>query len=161
MGMGEAVILLGSNIDPAVNIRKGALSLSRRLPVLQASSVWLTPAVGTTGPDFYNAAVRVTCLYSPDDLKFNILRPLEQEMGRHRTSDKYAPRTLDLDTIVHNAVILEPRLWTTAFILLPVAELFPDLTHPISSRRLFDLACEILPDSGACRLSDFPLFPES
>ncbi len=158
MRAGEAVILLGSNIDPAVNIRKGALGLGRHLTVLQASSVWLTPAIGTTGPDFYNAAVRVACHLSPDDLKFTVLRPLEQELGRLRTSDKYAPRTLDLDTIIHNAIVLETRLWTTAFILLPVAELVSDLIHPISGRQIHDMANEIEPTSGASRLSDFPLF---
>lgn len=159
--MVESIILLGSNIEPAVNIRRGAFLLARHLTVVQASKVWITPAVGTSGPDFYNAAVKVTCDLSPDDLKFSVLRPLEKELGRIRTADKYAPRTLDLDTIIHNGIVLESRLWNTAFILLPVAELVPDFLQPDTNHRLSALAEYIRPVSGANLLPDFPLYPDN
>jgi len=156
--MGEVIILLGSNIDPAKNIRGGALSLAVRLPVLNASSVWLIPAFGSPGPGFYNAAVLCTTDMSVDDLKYKLLRPIEEQFGRIRTSDKYAARTLDMDTIIHNGTIIEPRFWNTAFILLPTAELIPNLRHPISGLTLQELAYEIEPASNATRMPDFPLF---
>lgn len=156
--MGEVIILLGSNIEPAMNIRWGALNLASKLTLRQTSSVWLTPAIGTTGPDFYNAAVRCTTDLDKDSLKFSILRPIEEKMGRVRTLDKYAPRAMDLDAIILNGIVLEPRVWDTAFILLPVAELLPDLIDPKTGKNLRQLADTILPVCGAGKLPDFPLF---
>jgi 2-amino-4-hydroxy-6-hydroxymethyldihydropteridine diphosphokinase len=156
--MGEVIILLGSNIDPAVNIRRGALALASTLDVIQSSSVWLTPAIGIDGPDFYNAAVLCSTSLYAEDLKFSLLRPIEERLGRVRTSNKYAPRTLDLDAIFLDGTVLEPRLWDTAFILLPVAELTPDLTHPVTGYNLAELAEKLAPSSGARRLENFPLF---
>ncbi len=156
--MAEVIILLGSNIDPAENIRRGALALLEQLSVIRSSSVWLTPAVGTRGPDFYNAAAICETNLSADDLKFRVLRPVEEKLGRIRTSNKYAPRTLDLDAILLDGVILEPRLWDTAFILLPVSELMPDLVHPVTGTPLSLLAEKMAPGSGAIRIENFPLF---
>lgn len=156
--MAEVIILLGSNIEPAINIRLGAARLAELLPVKKFSSVWLTPPVGTDGPDFYNAAVLCDTELTDEDLKFTVLRPIEEKLGRVRTADKYAPRALDLDAIVLNNRVLEPRLWDTAFILLPVSELAPDLIHPDSGLTLRELAIKKAPGSGANRLVDFSLF---
>lgn len=156
--MGEVIILLGSNIDPAVNIRRGALALASELPVIRPSSVWLTPAIGTDGPDFYNAAVLCNTSLNTEDLKFNLLRPIEERLGRIRTFNKYASRTLDLDVILLDEIVLEPRLWDTAFILLPVAELVPDLSHPVTGLSLARLAEKLAPGSGARRMENFSLF---
>jgi len=156
--MGEVIILLGSNINPAVNIRGGALSLAARLPILNASSVWLIPAFGSSGPGFYNAAVLCNTNMNENDLKYKILRPIEEQLGRIRTSDKYAARTLDMDTIILNGTVIEPRLWDTAFILLPIAEIAPNFHNPISGLTLQELANEIEPASNATRMPDFQLF---
>ncbi len=156
--MGEAIILLGSNIDPARNIRQGALLLTQLIKIKQASSIWITPAIGTHGPDFYNAAVLGETNLSADGLKNTILRPLEVKLGRIRTIDKYAPRSMDLDVIILNDNILESRLWDTAFIMLPVAELVPERKHPVTGVLLRELAAQLEPTSGAQRLSDYPLF---
>lgn len=158
--MAEVVILLGSNIDPADNIRRGAVALSEQLVVVKSSSVWLTPAIGTSGPDFYNAAVNCETDISADELKFNILRPIEEKLGRVRTSNKYAPRTLDLDVILLDGAVIEPRLWDTAFILLPVSELMPDLAHPVTGMQLSALANKMAPGSGAIRIENFSLFSQ-
>jgi 2-amino-4-hydroxy-6-hydroxymethyldihydropteridine diphosphokinase len=154
----EAVILLGSNIDPAINIRRGAKILSERLPVIKSSLVWSTPSIGTNGPDFYNAAIMCLTDTNADDLKFAILRPIEEELGRVRTSDKYASRTLDLDVVILNGIVLDPRLWDTAFIFLPVSELEPDLIKPGSEINLAQMAIKKAPESGARIIENFPLF---
>jgi len=154
----KAVILLGSNIDPAVNIRRGAKILSERLPVVESSSVWLTPSIGMDGPDFYNAAVICLTETNADDLKFTILRPIEELLGRMRTANKYAPRSLDLDVVILNGTVLEPRLWDTAFILLPVSELEPDLIKPGTETNLAQLAKKLAPGSGANKIEKFSLF---
>ena len=156
--MTEVIILLGSNIDPAENIRRGALALAEQLPVIRSSSVWLTPSIGMIGPDFYNAAIVCDTDQSADILKFSLLRPIEERLGRVRTSNKYAPRTLDLDVVLIGKEVLEPRLWDTAFILLPVSELVPDLPHPGTGMSLSMLAKKLAPGSGAKKIEDFPLF---
>jgi 2-amino-4-hydroxy-6-hydroxymethyldihydropteridine diphosphokinase len=156
--MGDVIILLGSNIEPAINIRRGAYFIASKLPLWQVSSVWLTPVIGPKGPDFYNAAVSCSTELDAETLKYSILRPIEKQMGRIRTADKYAPRTIDLDAILLNGIVLEPRLWDTAFILLPVAELMPDLQNPITNVNLRKMAESIQPTSGASRISDFSLF---
>ncbi len=159
--MTEVVILLGSNINPAENIRRGAIELCKQIPVLRSSSVWLTPAIGASGPDFYNAAVLCETDQTADYLKFNLLRPIEEKLGRVRTSNKFAPRTLDLDVIMSGSSVLEPRLWETAFMLLPVSELIPDFSHPTSGESLSVLAKKMAPGSGAIRIENFPLFLEN
>lgn len=156
--MGEVIILLGSNIEPELNIRRGAQNLAAAMTLQCSSSVWITPAIGTPGPAFYNAAVKCITDLDEDGLKYSILRPIEEKMGRIRTADKYAPRTMDLDAILLNGAVIESRLWDTAFILLPVAELVPDLQFSKKGVNLRQLAYSIQPVSGAIRLSDFPLF---
>jgi 2-amino-4-hydroxy-6-hydroxymethyldihydropteridine diphosphokinase len=156
--MTDVIILLGSNINPAVNIRLGALALAAKLPIIRSSSVWSTPAIGTDGPDFYNAAVICQTILTADDLKFSLLRPIEKQMGRVRSSNKYAPRTLDLDAIILDGDVLEPRMWDTAFILLPVSELVPDLIQPVTGLSLSMLAEKLAPKSGARRVDNFPLY---
>jgi 2-amino-4-hydroxy-6-hydroxymethyldihydropteridine diphosphokinase len=156
--MAEVIILLGSNIDPAENIRRGARHLAAQIPVLRASSVWSTPSFGVPGPGFYNAAVLCATELDENDLKYKFLRPIEENLGRVRSADKYAARTIDMDAIILNGEVIEPRLWDTAFILLPVAELVPHLQHPVTGKTLKELAKEIQPSSGANLLPDFPLF---
>lgn len=156
--MMEVVIHLGSNIEPAINIRLGAILIAEKLPMLRASHVWSTPAAGSPGPDFYNAAILCSTDMNRVDLKNKLLRPFEEKLGRIRSHDKYAARTMDMDVIILDGDVLEPRLWDTAFILLPVAELLPNLSHPVSGKSLKMLADESKPASGAYQMPDFPLF---
>lgn len=156
--MVDVVILLGSNIQPDENIRLGAVLLSHSLNIKKASTVWLTPAIGTTGPDFFNAAVLSETDLDEDTIKHTILHQIEEKMGRIRTSDKYAPRPIDLDIIIYDKKVIENRLWDTAFILLPVADLVPGLRHPHTREPLISLARKIEQGSGAKQLPEFPLF---
>ena len=155
--MGEVVIHLGSNIEPAINIRMGANLLAQNLPVLRASQVWVTPAVGVSGPNFYNAAIICSTDLNAEELKFNLLRPLEEQLGRIRTQDKYAARTIDMDAIILNGNVLEPHLWDTAFILLPTAEIFPNLIHPLSGKSLKDLGRRIKTDIRCLPFAGFSI----
>ncbi len=72
--------------------------LARRLHVVGVSRVFETRPVGAPdAPMFLNAAVEVDCPLSPRELKFELLRPLERSLGRVRTADRNAPRTVDVD----------------------------------------------------------------
>ena len=143
-GRTRVVISLGSNLDPVEHLRRAVEILQSQIPVLQIATAWETPAVGATGPNFYNSAVSLTSEYDPMSLKFRVLRPIEDELGRVRTGDKHAPRTIDLDPIVYGETILEDRLWTYAYLALPISELLPELLHPQTKERLVDIADRLL-----------------
>jgi 2-amino-4-hydroxy-6-hydroxymethyldihydropteridine diphosphokinase len=148
--MHTVYLILGSNINPVHNTRKAVALLSERVTVQAVSTCWQTPPVGTDGPDFLNTAV---CIHTDLDfqlLKTEVLHAVERQLGRVRTADKYAPRPIDLDIMIYDGQILEPDLWTLAYLALPAAELVPDLQHADSGRRLADIA-ENLRQTGNAR----------
>jgi 2-amino-4-hydroxy-6-hydroxymethyldihydropteridine diphosphokinase len=147
--LAHLIVSIGSNVSPVANLRRAVELLSARTTVLQIATAWETPPVGTTGPNFYNSAI---CLLTPSDpqtLKADLLRPLEAELGRVRTADKYAPRPIDLDPIVYADTILDERLWEYAYLALPIAELCPDLPHPHTHQPLAEIARRLLLTSDA------------
>ena len=118
-------LILGSNIHPEENIPRALRKLEQIFPVEAVSEVWETPAVGSEGPNFLNVAMVITTSLDARTLKERVLRPLEARLGRVRTADKYAPRTLDIDIVTWNAVILDHDVWRHAHLAVPVAELLP------------------------------------
>jgi 2-amino-4-hydroxy-6-hydroxymethyldihydropteridine diphosphokinase len=131
---------MGSNINPAQNLLKAVEHLRENLTVEAVSQVWETPPEGTLGPNFLNAAIQARTRLSAMLLKSLILRSIEVRMGRVRTWNKYAPRTIDLDIIVFDGQALDPKLWTQAFICVPMAELLPELRNPATGESLRDIA---------------------
>jgi len=133
-------LLLGSNITPEANLAAALFELGRRFPLLRASRLWESPAVGSDGPDFLNMAVLILAGPGAFDLKHGVLRPIEAGLGRVRTSDKFAPRTIDIDVVADAGRALDPGLWKYAHAAVPVAEILPDLVSPQSGERLRALA---------------------
>jgi 2-amino-4-hydroxy-6-hydroxymethyldihydropteridine diphosphokinase len=123
--MHQVCLLLGSNIRPTQNIPLAVSLLHKYIPILQASSVWETEAVGSDSPNFLNAALLVTTSMEAEILKEQVLHPLETRLKRVRTSDKNSPRTIDLDIILFDHQLLEPNLWRYAYCAVPVAEVLP------------------------------------
>jgi len=118
-------LLIGSNIEPEKNLPRAIRQLGSNLLIEQISSVWETPAVGSTGPDFLNVAVLIHTLLSPRELKESVLRPIESQLGRVRTADKFASRTIDIDIVTYDARLLDRNLWKYAHRSVPVSELLP------------------------------------
>ena len=125
-GKHQACLLLGSNIQSEQNIPQAVAHLQRQLTILQASSLWRSDAIGSSGPDFLNGALLVSTPLDADALKEQVIHPLEAQLGRVRTEDKNAPRTIDIDIILFDKVLLDPNLWKYAHRAVPVAELLPD-----------------------------------
>ena len=121
---------IGSNIAPLENLLKALERLAQAVTILAVSTAWQTPAVGTPGPDFCNAAVSVRTALSREELKTRVIRPIETELGRVRTADKNAPRTIDIDILVDERELIEPDLWNDAFRAVPLAELIPGYLNP-------------------------------
>jgi 2-amino-4-hydroxy-6-hydroxymethyldihydropteridine diphosphokinase len=122
----EVCLLLGSNIQADHNLPLAAAQLRQQLTILKVSSVWETPAAASAGPNFLNAALLARCALDAETLKEQVLRPLEARLGRVRSADKHAPRTIDLDIILFDGRLLDPTLWEQAHRAVPVAELLPD-----------------------------------
>lgn len=139
----RAYLVLGSNIEPEKNLRLALEKLARECDLLAVSQAWETLAEGSPGPNFLNAAALIGTNHSAVDLKFKILRKIEAELGRVRSADKNAPRTIDLDILIFDGEILEDSLWQRIFIAVPLAELLPNLEHPLTCQMLFEAAREM------------------
>lgn len=138
-----ALIGLGSNIEPGRNLTAALDLLSELTQLIERSSIWKTRAVGSSGPDYLNAAVLIKTDLSYEKLKSDILSEIETQLGRVRSSDKYMDRTIDLDVLVFNDKQIDPELWTQAHVAVPAAQVMPDLrnqetgeTLDVSSKRL-------------------------
>jgi 2-amino-4-hydroxy-6-hydroxymethyldihydropteridine diphosphokinase len=135
----QACVLLGSNIEPEVNIPRAMDLLQVKVSILKVSSIWESASVNCCYPDFLNMAASISTSLGATELKSQILRPLEAQMGRVRTADKNASRTIDIDIILFDGKVLDPDLWQHVHRAAPVAELFPD-TVSESGERLKDTA---------------------
>ena len=122
----QVCLLMGSNIQPAKNLALGVDLLKQKVTILQLSSVWETASVGSGGPDFLNLAALITTTLEAHELKHNVLRPLEAQLGRVRRADKNAPRTIDLDILLFDGRLLDPNLFRFAHRAIPVSEILPD-----------------------------------
>jgi 2-amino-4-hydroxy-6-hydroxymethyldihydropteridine diphosphokinase len=138
--MHSAYLSLGSNIEPKKNLHSAWTSLNLSLQVIRSSSIWESPPYGAGGPNYLNALVEVSIFWDFEDLKWNVLRSLESRMGRIRTDDKFASRTIDLDVIIFDGEIIESNLWHLAYLAAPGAELLPDLKDPHTNLPLAQIA---------------------
>lgn len=161
--MVRAFIAVGSNIDPAANVRLAIGRLARRVRVVGISMVYRTEALGRPEqPAYYNCVVEVETAVPPQDLKQGILRPIEDSLGRMRGDDKFAPRTIDLDLIVYGDLVMDdggiilpdPEIMKRPFLAIPLSELAPDLVLASCSRRIAEIASG-LEQGGLQPLNDY------
>jgi len=142
---GVAYIGVGSNIDPYEHCAKGIRRVLEHpdIRLLGLSSLFRTsPVSPVPQDDFLNCAVKVQWKGSPHDL-LALLLSVEKEQGRKR-GVPLGPRTLDLDILLFDDLILEtqdliiphPRLHERRFALVPCLEIDPDLVHPLFRRPL-------------------------
>ncbi|MCU0522157.1 MAG: 2-amino-4-hydroxy-6-hydroxymethyldihydropteridine diphosphokinase [Anaerolineae bacterium] len=154
-------ISMGSNIDPEKNLRAAVrlLAANDQVEVVATSPVYETAPVGKADQaDFLNAALLVRTTLGAEALKAGPLHAIEQALGRARTADKNAPRTIDLDIALFNYAVLDigvrhipdPELVTRAHIAVPLADLAPYYVHPETGETLEEIAAR-LPKVGIAR----------
>ncbi len=159
MTMARAFVSVGSNIDPGENIGKAIRELTLHVRVVGISTVYLTEPEGRPGqPKFYNCVVEVASQIPPEDLKYKVLRRIEDDLGRKRTEDKYSDRTIDLDLILYDDLVIntdvirlpDQQILVRPFIAIPLMELSPGLMLPGLGVNIDDVAgrlraCEMKP----------------
>lgn len=145
-------LVLGSNIAPERNLPEAVRRLAGRVVLRAVSPVYETEPVGATQqPRFLNAAVLVETPLEPAALREEVLRPLEAELGRMRTADKYAPRTCDVDIALCDDIVMEvgpwrvpdPHILRYAHVAVPLADLAPALRHPETGQTLREIAASL------------------
>jgi 2-amino-4-hydroxy-6-hydroxymethyldihydropteridine diphosphokinase len=149
-----ALIGIGSNIDPEDNLQKSLDKLSEQVSIRQLASIWQTPAVGSDGPDYLNSAVLIESFLSLDQLKTHLLSRIEHDLGRLRSVDKSADRTIDLDILMYDGICLDDDLWIQAHVAFPAAEIFPDCANPQSGETLRQAALRLASDEILCKRTD-------
>lgn len=161
--MARAFISIGSNIDPAENVGCAIRSLARQARLVGISMVYCTDALDRPEqPPYYNCVVEIETGEPPAEVKRSILRPIENSLGRKRSKDKYAPRTIDLDLIVYGDLVMDadgiklpdPEIMERPFLAIPLSELAPDLVLAGSNRRIAEIASG-LPQDRMKPLNDY------
>jgi 2-amino-4-hydroxy-6-hydroxymethyldihydropteridine diphosphokinase len=152
----EVILLLGSNILPEQNIAQAMDLLRRQFIIKRQSSVWETEPYHSKGNYYLNLALSIQTDMSRENLR-NLLREIESDLGRIRTEDKFASRTMDIDIILDGMVIVDEKLWKFGFVAVPVSQLEPNLKSPKSNLTLVQIASKLISKS---RIIEHPALVE-
>lgn len=135
---------LGSNIgDRWLNLREALSLLSEKLRVTVVSPIYDTAPVGNTKQSrFLNLVCEAYTLMTPDELLMTV-KEIEKTIGR-KPGLPNSPRPIDIDVLFYRderintarLIIPHPRLTERAFVLVPLADIAPDLIHPLNGNRI-------------------------
>ena len=137
----RAYIALGANLgDPPAQLQAALRSLrsAPALDVVAVSPFYRTPPLGPPGqPDYCNAVCVIDTVLEPEAL-LDLLQGIENAAGRKRDGERWGPRLLDLDLLhmegrvsqTPRLTLPHPELQRRAFVLVPLAEIAPDLLIP-------------------------------
>ena len=136
----------GSNLEPEKNLVLAARALKARHPGTRFSRCYRNAAIGFEGPDFINFVAELPVAGDPALLKGE-LECVETQCGRLRDAPKWAPRAMDLDILLFGDVVQDtpglvlprPDLLRWGFMLGPLAELAPQLVHPVERKTMAEL----------------------
>ncbi len=156
--MARIYVSIGSNIERDKHIRAALTALRARFGALTVSTVYQTRSVGFEGEDFYNLVAG----FDSDDTVHAVvatLHAIEAAHGRLRNGGKFASRTLDIDLLLYDDLVLNevglqlPRgeIARYAFVLGPLAEIAGDVRHPVLGRRFAELWSSLAADKADLR----------
>lgn len=139
--MNTVYVSIGSNIDRERHITQALDALAEQFGALGLSSIYESEAVGFDGDAFYNLVARFETSLSVGELS-QALREIEAANGRSRAGAKFSSRTLDIDILTYGTLTGDidgvnlPRaeILQNAFVLLPLAELAPQVAHPVTGQ---------------------------
>lgn len=144
--MPQVYISIGSNIEPAKNVRLAVTALHEYFGELKISSVYESEAVGFEGDNFYNLVVGLNTDLDVNEVN-RLLHEIEDRYGRERTGPRFSARTIDLDLLLYDDLVMSegklvlPReeILQNAFVLWPLAEIAPDVVHPLEKASMSEL----------------------
>lgn len=145
--MAIAYLSLGSNLgNRQRNLKQALRLLSLQVKIDKLSSIYETEPVGyQEQPPFLNTVCQVSTNLSPYEL-LHLAKDIERQLGR-KPSFANAPRPIDIDILIYNNKVVQageltiphPRLVERAFVLVPLAEISPELVHPEKGRTISEL----------------------
>ena len=141
--MPDVYLGLGSNLRPADNLRLAVRELADRFTLKTVSPVYRNAPVGFDGEDFLNAVAHVQT-EMPAVAVCGELELIHDLAGRKRSADSFVSRTLDIDLLLYGSDIIDqppvrvPRndILRYGFVLRPLADIAPDLTHPVTRKTM-------------------------
>ena len=147
----EVYLSLGSNLgDRRANLKKALRLLSEGVEIVKVSSVYDTEPIDVGEQQrFLNLMCCVNTNISPVQL-LSFIKDIESSMGRD-LSLRNVPRVVDIDIIFYGDIIIEspelviphPRMRERAFVLVPFAEIAPEVVHQVTGERIGDLAAGV------------------
>ena len=136
----EVYVSLGSNVEPEKNLNLAIAALTQRFGAICQSAIYRNKAVGFDGEPFLNLVVGFSTSESVTSV-VDALHAVEDQFGRVRGDEKFAPRTLDMDLLLYGDAVLtgkvvvpRPELSRYAFMLRPLAELAGHRRDPTSGQ---------------------------
>jgi 2-amino-4-hydroxy-6-hydroxymethyldihydropteridine diphosphokinase len=152
-----AYVGLGANLGDARQAVRRAMDHLNAIPntvVTKRSSLYVTKPVDAGGPDYVNAVAQVVTRLSAHELLDQMHR-IEREAGRERPY-RNAPRTLDLDLLLYGSgridspqlTVPHPRMGQRAFVLVPLAQIAPELVSPEELRAVAQQRIDALPGTS-------------
>jgi 2-amino-4-hydroxy-6-hydroxymethyldihydropteridine diphosphokinase len=140
-------IALGSNLeDREENLGTAIAAMPPDIIPLVCSPIYETPPWGYIDqPAFLNQVIKAKTDLEPEKL-LRYLIELEEKVGRQPTF-RYGPRKIDLDILFYNNIVVDmpgltiphPRIQERAFVLVPLSDVAPNLTHPILSQTVTEM----------------------
>jgi 2-amino-4-hydroxy-6-hydroxymethyldihydropteridine diphosphokinase len=138
-----AYLSLGSNIQPENHLVTAIELLQSYGKLEKISNAWESASVGADGPNYLNACVLLATPFSQGELRQKALLPIEIGLGRQRSADKYAPRTIDIDIVIFDGKSSDDKYWEQAFVVVPLAEIHPDYQNSLTQESALTTATRL------------------
>lgn len=160
--MVEVYVAAGSNVEPVRNLCKALAALDAAFGPLILSPVYRNQAVGFEGADFFNLVVGFNTEHPPHEVRRQ-LQEIEASCDRPPGAPKWAPRTMDLDILLHGETVSSepglllprPDLLRRPYMLKPMADVAPEVRHPTLHKSMRELWNEF--DAAGHEMSEVTL----